>query len=70
MVKQGYDPIYRARNWAFGQNRIDGDNIHHEVLISGPDGGEWVALYTLQKQADGMWKITAVRLLKSNANTT
>ncbi len=70
MVKEGYDPIYRARDWAFGRNQVDGNNIYQEVLISGPEGREWVALYTLQKQSDGNWKITGVRLLKSNAKTT
>ena len=70
MVKRGYNPIYTAQNWAFGRSRSEGDSIHHEVLISGPNGGEWKALYSLQKQADGKWKIVGVQLLKSAEKST
>ncbi len=48
MVKRGYNPIYAAQHWSFGRSRTEGEKIHHEVLISGPNGGEWTALYSLQ----------------------
>ena len=70
MVKRGYNPIYAAQNWSFGRSRTTDGKIHHEVLISGPNGGEWTALYSLQKQADGMWKIVGVQLLKSTGKST
>ncbi len=70
MVKRGYNPIYAAQNWSFGRSRTEGEKNHHEVLISGPNGGEWTALYTLQKQTDGMWKIVGVQLLKSTGKST
>jgi hypothetical protein len=70
MVKRGYNPIYAAQSWAFGRSRSEGEKIHHEVLISGPNGGEWTALYSLQKQEDGMWKIVSVQLLKSTGKST
>ena len=70
MVKRGYNPIYAAQNWSFGRSRTEGEKNHHEVLISGPNGGEWTALYTLQKQIDGMWKIVGVQLLKSTGKST
>ncbi len=70
MVKRGYNPIYAAKNWAFGRSRTDGEKIHHEVLIAGPKGKEWVALYSLQKQDNGDWKIISVQLLKSQAKST
>ena len=70
MVKRGYNPIYAAQNWAFGRSRTEGTKIHHEVLISVPKGGEWVALYSLQKQQNGMWKIVGVQLLKSTGKPT
>lgn len=70
MVKRGYNPIYAAQHWAFGRSRTDGAQIHHEVLISGPKGGEWTALYSLQKQADQKWKIVGVQLLKSTGKST
>ncbi|MEM7302275.1 MAG: DUF4864 domain-containing protein [Pseudomonadota bacterium] len=65
MVRNGYEPIYSARSWKFGRTKQDGSTIHHEVMISGPSGRDWVALYSLQKQDDGSWRIISVRLLKA-----
>lgn len=70
MVKRGYNPIYAAQNWSFGRSRIESKTIYNEVLISGPNNGEWTALYSLQKQTDGKWKIVGVQLLKSTGKST
>ena len=70
MVKRGYNPIYAAQHWSFGRSRTEGKKTHHEVLISGPNGGEWTALYSLKKQEDGIWKIVGVQLLKSSGKST
>ena len=70
MVKRGYNPIYNARNWAFGRSRSDGKKSFHEVLIAGPNGKEWVALSSLEKQKNGEWKIISVQLLESRAKST
>jgi len=34
------------------------------VLISGPDGKDWTALYFLVKQPDGSYKINGVQMLQ------
>ncbi len=69
MVKRGYRPIYLARSWSYGRNRVASQTVvHHEVLISGPDGNQWKALYTLMRQNDGSWKISGVQLRKSSAS--
>lgn len=67
MVKKGYAPVYRPGNFAFGRGEVTGDGagMVQEVLISGPDGQDWTALYMLQRQPDGSWKIAGVRMLKS-----
>ena len=65
MVKKGYAPVYRPGNFAFGRGEVNGDGMVQEVLIAGPDGQDWTALYMLQRQPDGSWKIAGVRMLKS-----
>jgi len=64
MVKRGYAPVYRPGNFAFGRSKVEGDTVVQEVLISGPDGKDWTALYFLVKQPDGTYKINGVQMLQ------
>ena len=65
MVKRGYAPVYRPGNFAFGRSKVDGDMVVQEVLISGPDGKDWTALYQVVKQPDGSFKINGVHMVKA-----
>lgn len=67
MVKRGYQPVYRPGNFAFGRSKpaADGSGIVQEVLISGPDGQDWTAIYSLIRQADGSLKINGVQMIKA-----
>ncbi len=64
MVKRNYLPVYRPGNYAFGRALSDtrGDTIAQELLITGPNGKNWRAVYILEKQDDGNYRITGVRL--------
>lgn len=70
MVKGGYGAIYGARGWSYGRNRLVSDKLYQEVIVTGPAGGDWLALYTLTKQADGTWKISGVQLKKAPTSST
>ena len=65
MVKQGYAPVYRQRSYSFGETaeRIQGLPTQ-EVTILDAKGRSWVAVYTLQKQPDGSWKINGCSLVE------
>jgi hypothetical protein len=65
MVKRTYQPVYRPGNFAFGRNKVVGDQVIQEVLITGPDGKDWTAIYQLVKQPDGTYRINGVRILQS-----
>ena len=65
MVRSGYAPVYRPREVEFRELRVRGETIQQEVLFVGPDGKPVLALYTMQRQADGSWKIAGVILLKA-----
>lgn len=63
MVRRGYAPLYRARNVHFGRLLRANGNILQEVTLTGPKGQRHLALYQMQRQPDGAWKISGVVLL-------
>jgi hypothetical protein len=65
MVQSGYAPVYRHRSFEFGDSKVDGDWIAQHVHIIDANGEAWEALYTLEQQADGSYKITGCSLLKA-----
>lgn len=72
MVRRGYQPVYRPGNFAFGRSKLapDGAGLVQEVLIEGPDGQDWTALYSLERQPDGSFKINGVQMIKAAAPQT
>jgi len=64
MVRNGYQPIYRARSFSFGELRQLEGKLVQSVAIVGPDGDSWRAIYTLTRQDDGSLKITSCYLVK------
>ncbi|MET4234165.1 hypothetical protein ABIA85_007468 [Bradyrhizobium sp. LA6.10] len=64
MVQNGYAPVYRHKSFEFGERRSEGNWISQHVHIIDANGEAWEALYTLEQQADGSYKITGCSLLK------
>lgn len=64
MVQNGYPPVYRHKSFAFGESKSEGGGIAQRVHIVDANGEAWEALYTLEQQADGSYKITGCSLLK------
>ena len=62
MVETGYEPVRRPRDFAFGKTRVAGGVVSQQVILTGPDGKTCEALYTLELQPDGIWRITSVSL--------
>lgn len=65
MVRGGYAPVYRPRDVEFLEPAMEGGDIIQPVRVTGPDGASVIALYRLQRQADGSWKIAGVVLLST-----
>ena len=65
MVQQGYAPVYRHRSFEFGEAKAAGGQIAQRVHIVDDNGEAWEALYTLERQADGSFRITGCSLLKA-----
>ena len=63
MVRQQYPQVFRPRSFEFGR-LVDGPaGPVQEVYITGPAGKDWLAVYTLEQQADGSWKISGCYLV-------
>ena len=62
MVRGGYAPVYRHKSFEFGEGRAADGKIAQTVRIIDADGNPWDALYTLEQQPDGSWKITGCML--------
>ena len=70
MVTQGYAPVRRPRSYSFGKvQEMSPTAIVQQVILVGPDGKTYEAVYTLEMQADGTHLITGCSLRASNALT-
>ena len=65
MVQNSYAPVYRHRSFEFGEARMEGGWIAQRVHIVDANGEAWEALYTLEAQPDGTFRITGCSLLKA-----
>ncbi|MFG7487845.1 DUF4864 domain-containing protein [Methylorubrum rhodesianum] len=66
MVAKGYAPVLRPRSYRFetAQETAE-DEIAQGLSLQDEAGLDWVALYTLQRQIDGQWRITGCQLKKA-----
>jgi len=62
MVETGYGVLTNPEAHVFGRNTSFGGEVHQELIITGPDGKQWQAVYSLARQEDGSWKITGVKM--------
>ena len=58
MVREGYGPVYRPREVEFGALSAEDGRLVQRVLLVGPDGVPVTALYFMERQPDGSWKIS------------
>ena len=65
MVQNSYAPVWRHKSFEFGEARIEGKWVAQRVHIVDADGEAWEAMYTLEQDADGSFKITGCSLLKA-----
>jgi hypothetical protein len=74
MVRGGYQPVYRPRSVEFLDARIvpgeGGGRTGQAVRFVGPDGTAVIAIYTMERQPDGSWRIAAVQLVRTGEITS
>lgn len=71
MVTTGYAPVRKPQNFSFGKSEeVSGTEIWQQVFVVGPDGKDYEAMYKLELQPDGVWRITGVSLRAANTLST
>lgn len=65
MVTQAYQPVYRPRGVEFRDVKASEFGPTQEVFVVGPDGLSYLAYYTMEKQADGTWRISGCYLVRA-----
>ena len=70
MVREGYAAVYRPRDTAFGALAADGEHLVQRVLLIGPDGRPVDALYIIEREADGSWRIAGCILTQTPDKTS
>ena len=62
MVRQGYQPVYRPRSSVFGAIGMAGGQVTQKLELVGPDGAAHEAIYVMEHETDGSWKIAGCML--------
>lgn len=70
MVEGGYAPVYRPREVEFLEPREEAGDILQPVRVTGPAGESVIALYRMQLQADGVWRIAGVVLIRTGERSS
>jgi hypothetical protein len=71
MVRKGYAAVYRARTFRVDRVEDVGTNgVALGATVQDEAGADWLALYTLEKQPDGAWRITGCQLTKAPGTST
>lgn len=65
MVRTGYGALIAARYTEFLEGAVIEGNVIQPLRLVAPDNSVRVALYTMQKQPDGRWKISGCVLAPS-----
>ena len=65
MVREGYKPVYRPQSYAMGDIEESHVGLTQHVQIQDAEGVDWTAVYTVERQPDGSWKITGCYLIKA-----
>jgi hypothetical protein len=62
MVRSGYPSVYRPRHLEFRDLEWRNGRLVQPVLVIGPDGVPVLALYAMERQSDGNWRIDGCAL--------
>lgn len=70
MVKGGYQPVYRPREHEFRDLAAGESGPVQKVLFVAADGRVVIALYSMERESDGSWRISGCTLLATEERTS
>ncbi|HVE48715.1 MAG TPA: DUF4864 domain-containing protein [Casimicrobiaceae bacterium] len=69
MVREGYLPLLEARYAEFLEGAVIAGDVVQPLRLVMPDGTVLVAIYGVQRQVDGAWRISACVIAPSTARS-
>jgi hypothetical protein len=70
MVRGSYPAVYRAGSFRFAELILWRGKPTQRVILVGPAHEVFIALYEMQRQPDGEWKINGCFLLPAEEKAT
>jgi hypothetical protein len=64
MVRTGYPVVYRPKSVLFEKPAVVDGEVIQPVRMTDAEGNAWIALYPMQRQADGVWRINGCQLAR------
>lgn len=65
MVRKGYPPLFRNQSTAFLEAAIIDDDVIQPLRITNRDGTVVIALFSMERQANGDWRVYGCQLAPS-----
>jgi hypothetical protein len=62
MVRMSYPVVYRPHSVQFEAFKVIDDQVFQPVRMFDADGQAWIALYGMERQPDGSWRIDGCQL--------
>jgi len=70
MVREEYAVVYRPSSLSFDVPMMAGGELVQPVRMTDAAGRAWLALYPMEKQPDGSWRINGCQLARLPARET
>ncbi len=70
MVRTSYPVVYRPRTVAFEPPEVFQGEVLQPVRMTDADGRSWIALYPMERDSAGAWRINGCRLARLAAQET
>ena len=64
MVRRSYAVVYRPSSVAFEQPLAIESQVVQPVRMTDAEGRAWIAIYPMQRQADGNWRTNGCQLAR------
>lgn len=64
MVKNGYPAVYRPASVTFEAPELYDGSVIQAVRLTDAQGRAWIALYPMERQPDGTWRINGCQLAR------
>ncbi|OGB26419.1 MAG: hypothetical protein A3I66_00950 [Burkholderiales bacterium RIFCSPLOWO2_02_FULL_57_36] len=65
IIKQQFAPIYRHQRAIFSAPEVIGGHMVQVVRLTDSDSSVWLAIYQMQRESDGKWKIAGCGLIET-----